>query len=40
MSAAPTPPSEEDLPTPAVRSRRWIPRLVWVVPIAAAGIGI
>jgi paraquat-inducible protein B len=40
MSAAPTPPSEEDLPTPAVRSRRWIPRLVWVVPIAAAVIGI
>ena len=40
MSAAPTPPSEEELPTPAVRSRTWIPRLVWVVPIAAAVIGI
>jgi paraquat-inducible protein B len=40
MSAAPTPPSEEELPTPAVRNRRWIPRLVWVVPIAAAVIGI
>jgi paraquat-inducible protein B len=40
MSATPTPPSEEDLPTPAVRNRRWIPRLVWVVPIAAAVIGI
>jgi paraquat-inducible protein B len=40
MSAAPTPPSEEELSTPAVQSRRWIPRLVWVVPIAAAVIGI
>jgi paraquat-inducible protein B len=40
MSAAPTPPSEEELPTPTVRNRRWIPRLVWVVPIAAAIIGI
>jgi paraquat-inducible protein B len=39
MSAAP-PPSGEELPTPAVRNRRWIPRLVWVVPIAAAAIGI
>ena len=40
MSAAPTPPSEEELPTPVVQNRRWIPRLVWVVPIAAAVIGI
>ena len=32
-------PSEEELPTPAVRNRRWIPRLVWMVPIAAAVIG-
>src|ERR1700689_2430835 len=40
MSAAHTPPSEEELPTPAVQNRRWIPRLVWVVPIAAAIIGI
>jgi paraquat-inducible protein B len=40
MSAAPTPPSEEELPTPAVRNRRWIPRLVWAVPIVAAVIGI
>jgi paraquat-inducible protein B len=40
MSAAPTPPSEDELPTPAVHNRRWIPRLVWVVPIAAALIGI
>jgi len=40
MSAAPTPPSEDELPTPLVRNRRWIPRLVWVVPIAAAVIGI
>jgi paraquat-inducible protein B len=40
MSAAPTPPSEQDLPTPAIKNRRWIPRLVWVVPIAAAVIGI
>jgi paraquat-inducible protein B len=35
-----TPPAEEDLPTPAIQNRRWIPRLVWVVPIAAAAIGI
>jgi paraquat-inducible protein B len=40
MTAAPTPPSEEELPTPVVQNRRWIPRLVWVVPIAAAVIGI
>jgi len=40
MSAAPTPPAEEDLPTPVVRNRRWLPRLVWVVPLAAAVIGI
>jgi paraquat-inducible protein B len=40
MSAAPTPPSEEELPTPLVQNRRWIPRLVWVVPIAAAVVGI
>jgi paraquat-inducible protein B len=40
MSATPTPPSEEELPTPLVQNRRWIPRLVWVVPIVAAVIGI
>jgi paraquat-inducible protein B len=40
MSAASRPPSEEELPTPAVQSRSWLPRLVWVVPIAAAVIGI
>jgi paraquat-inducible protein B len=40
MSAAPTPPSEEELPTPVVQNRRWVPRLVWVVPIVAAVIGI
>jgi paraquat-inducible protein B len=40
MSPVPTPPSEEELPTPAVRNRTWIPRLVWVVPIVAAVIGI
>ncbi len=40
MSAAPTPPGGDELPTPAVQNRRWIPRLVWVVPIAAAVIGI
>lgn len=38
MSVESTPPG--DLPTPQVKSRRWIPRLVWVVPIAAAAIGI
>jgi paraquat-inducible protein B len=40
VSEAPAPDTEEELPTPAVRNRRWIPRLVWVVPIAAALIGI
>jgi paraquat-inducible protein B len=40
MIAGPTPPSEEGLPTPAVQNRRWTPRLVWVVPIVAAVIGI
>jgi paraquat-inducible protein B len=40
MSEAPAPPSEEELPAPAVRNRRWIPRLVWLVPIVAALIGI
>jgi paraquat-inducible protein B len=39
MSVAPTP-SDEELPTPVVQNRRWIPRLVWVVPIVAAVIGI
>ena len=40
MSATPASPSEADLPTPAIRDRRWTPRLVWLVPIAAAVIGI
>jgi paraquat-inducible protein B len=40
MSTPPTPPFEEELPTPVVQNRRWIPRLVWVVPIVAAVIGI
>jgi paraquat-inducible protein B len=40
MSVAPTPPSDEELPTPVVQNRSWIPRLVWVVPIVAAVIGI
>jgi paraquat-inducible protein B len=30
----------EELPTPLIRNRRWMPRLVWVVPIAAAVVGI
>jgi paraquat-inducible protein B len=40
VSNAPTPASEEEIPTPEVRNRRWIPRLVWVVPIVGALIGI
>jgi paraquat-inducible protein B len=40
MSSTPASPSEGELPTPVIQSRRWIPRLVWVVPIAAAVIGI
>jgi paraquat-inducible protein B len=30
----------EELPTPTIQNRRWMPRLVWLVPIAAAVIGI
>jgi paraquat-inducible protein B len=40
MSAAPTPTSEEPLPTPVIQNRSWIPRLVWLVPLVAAVIGI
>jgi paraquat-inducible protein B len=40
MSEAPLLPPEEELPTPAVQNRRWIPRLVWLVPMVAAVIGI
>jgi paraquat-inducible protein B len=40
VSAPSLPPAEEELPTPVVQNRRWIPRLVWVVPIVAAAIGI
>jgi paraquat-inducible protein B len=38
--STPTPPSDEELPAPLIQNRRWIPRLVWAVPIAAAVIGI
>jgi paraquat-inducible protein B len=38
MSTESTP--ADDLPTPQLQSRRWVPRLVWLVPIAAAVIGI
>jgi paraquat-inducible protein B len=34
------PPLEDQLPTPVVQNRHWMPRLVWVVPIVAAAIGI
>ena len=40
MSTMSAPPIEEELPTPAVQNRRWTPRLVWLVPIVAAVIGI
>ncbi len=40
MSDAPPPASGEELPTPVIQNRRWIPRLVWLVPIVAAVIGI
>jgi paraquat-inducible protein B len=40
VSEAPAPLPEEELPTPAVSNRRWIPRLVWVVPIVAAVLGL
>jgi paraquat-inducible protein B len=38
--STPTPPSDEELPAPLIQNRRWIPRLVWAVPIVAALIGI
>jgi paraquat-inducible protein B len=31
---------EQELPLPKVHNRRWMPRLVWIVPIAAAAVGI
>ena len=40
MSAPSTPPPGDELPAPLIRNRRWVPRLVWVVPIAAAIIGV
>jgi paraquat-inducible protein B len=40
MSTPSVPPSAEELPTPVIRNRRWIPRLIWVVPMVAAVIGI
>jgi paraquat-inducible protein B len=40
MTTMSVPPSEEELPAPLVRNRRWTPRLVWLVPIVAAVIGI
>jgi len=39
VSTAPIPPPE-GLPTPAIRNRSWIPRLVWAVPIVAGVIGV
>jgi paraquat-inducible protein B len=38
--STPTPPSDDELPAPLIQNRRWIPRLVWAVPIVAALIGI
>lgn len=40
MTAGPEPAEHEDLPAPVIHNRRWIPRLVWLVPIAAAALGI
>jgi paraquat-inducible protein B len=40
VSEPPAPVSGEQLPTPALRNRGWMPRLVWVVPIVAAVIGL
>jgi paraquat-inducible protein B len=40
VTAAPDPPEHDDLPSPVIRNHRWIPRLVWLVPIAAALLGI
>jgi paraquat-inducible protein B len=40
VSEVPAPSSEDELLTPAVRKRGWLPRLVWVVPIVAGLIGI
>ena len=32
--------AEESLPVAQIRSRRWVPSLVWLVPIAAALVGL
>ncbi|MHB8814401.1 MAG: PqiB family protein [Steroidobacteraceae bacterium] len=40
MTAGPEQAEHEDLPAPVIHNRRWIPRLVWLVPIAAAALGI
>jgi paraquat-inducible protein B len=40
VTLLPDPREGEEVPLPLVRSRRWIPRLVWLVPIAAAAVGI
>ena len=40
MNEAPPAMPDDEFPSPEIRRRRWIPRLVWVVPIAAAVIGI
>ena len=32
--------AEENLPVPQIRSRRWRPSLVWLVPMAAALVGL
>jgi paraquat-inducible protein B len=40
MSSSPVSPEGAEPPAPVIRNRRWMPRLVWVVPIAAAVIGI
>jgi paraquat-inducible protein B len=40
VTAGPDPAAHEDLPPPVIHNRRWVPRLVWLVPIAAAALGI
>jgi paraquat-inducible protein B len=40
VTTGPDPAAHEDLPSPVIHNRRWIPRLVWLVPIAAAALGI
>jgi paraquat-inducible protein B len=40
MAEDPRAPESEGLPIPHIEARRWVPSLVWLVPIAAALVGL